>query len=72
MYIYIGAEAVGKTFIVTRFVGDDKDHNEQKYEPKVGADLRIAGMLEYIYILLVNITHQNDLAYFHLTIFTTI
>mmetsp|Transcript_18883 Transcript_18883/g.18197 ORF Transcript_18883/g.18197 Transcript_18883/m.18197 type:complete len:517 (+) Transcript_18883:283-1833(+) len=42
--IIAGAEAVGKSFILTRFVGDDKDHNKQKYEPTVGADLRIADM----------------------------
>jgi GTPase SAR1 family protein len=72
IYLYVGAEAVGKSFILTRFVGDDKDHNKQKYEPTVGADLRIAGMLENIHILLVNITHQIDRAYFHLTIFTTV
>lgn len=42
--VIAGAEAVGKTFILTRFVGDDKDHNEKKYEPTVGADLRILDM----------------------------
>jgi hypothetical protein len=32
----------------------------------------LAGMIEYIHILLVNITYDNDHSYFHLAIFTTI
>ena len=42
--VLAGAVSVGKTFILTRFVGDDKDNVEGHYEPTVGADLRIVDM----------------------------
>ena len=39
--VIAGAASVGKTFILKRFVGDDKDTNNYGYEPTIGADLRI-------------------------------
>ena len=42
--VIAGAVNVGKTFLLTRFVGDDKDHLDGQYEPTVGADLRIVDM----------------------------
>ena len=42
--VIAGAASVGKTFILKRFVGDDRDHNDSKYEPTIGADLRIVDM----------------------------
>jgi small GTP-binding protein len=42
--VIAGASSVGKTFILKRFVGDDREHNMNKYEPTIGADLRIVDM----------------------------
>jgi len=42
--VLAGAVNVGKTYLLTRFVGDDKDHSQGSYEPTVGADLRIVDM----------------------------
>ena len=42
--VLAGAVNVGKTYLLTRFVGDDKDHHQGGYEPTVGADLRIVDM----------------------------
>jgi small GTP-binding protein len=42
--VLAGSVSVGKTFLLTRFVGDDKDHVEGHYEPTIGADLRIVDM----------------------------
>jgi small GTP-binding protein len=43
--VLAGSVSVGKTFLLQRFVGDDKDINsEGHYEPTVGADLRIVDM----------------------------
>ena len=42
--VIAGAASVGKTFILKRFVGDDRDHNAHHYEPTIGADLRIVDM----------------------------
>ena len=42
--VIAGEASVGKTFILKRFVGDDRDHNDSKYEPTIGADLRIVDM----------------------------
>ena len=42
--ILAGAAAVGKSFILKRFVKDDKDQNDTVYEPTMGADLRIVDM----------------------------
>lgn len=42
--VIAGAQSVGKTFILKRFVGDDREHNTNKYEPTIGADLRIVDM----------------------------
>lgn len=41
--IIAGSSFVGKTYILTRFVGDDKDI-QTVYEPTIGADFRIAEM----------------------------
>ena len=42
--VIAGAVNTGKTYLLTRFVGDDKDHSEGQYEPTIGADLRIVDM----------------------------
>lgn len=42
--IIAGAASVGKTFILRRFVNDDKGLKNTKYEPTVGADLKIVDM----------------------------
>ena len=42
--VIAGAASVGKTFILKRFVGDDRDANDNRYEPTIGADLRIVDM----------------------------
>ena len=42
--VIAGAASVGKTFILKRFVNDDKGLKNRKYEPTVGADLKIVDM----------------------------